>query len=58
MQCLISIKEFVDMLNLIHSQLENSEVDNIQYDYPFLYNLVKFFNDKREFEFIVIHKFF
>ena len=39
MQCLISLKEFLSMLNIIFKKME--ELDNIQNDYPVLYNLVK-----------------
>jgi ubiquitin C-terminal hydrolase len=44
MQCLISIKEFVDMLNSIHEELESTDSYDIPKEFPYLYNLVKIMN--------------
>ncbi len=42
MQCLIALKEFVTMLNSVFKQIE--EEDNLEKDYPVLFNLVKIMN--------------
>jgi len=47
MQCLISLKEFVNMLNVVFSKIEAE--DDIDKTFPILYNLVKimsFYNSK------------
>lgn len=42
MQCLISLKEFHNMLNTLFKKIE--DFDTIEYDYPILFNLVKIMN--------------
>jgi hypothetical protein len=42
MQCVIGLKEFVNMLNIIFKKME--DLDNIENEYPVLFNLVKIMN--------------
>jgi ubiquitin C-terminal hydrolase len=42
MQCIIALKEFVSMLNIIFKKIE--DLDNIEKEYPVLCNLVRIMN--------------
>lgn len=44
MQCLIGLKEFVSMLNIIFKKMEDLEDIEIEKEYKVLYNLVKIMN--------------